>query len=125
MKARRSWADAIQTLREYQCQPSLLYPAKLPITINGETKIVHDKTKFTIYFHKYSPTKDSKWKTPKQGGKRHPSKNKESNLSTKPKEHSHTNIIPPLTMKITGSHRIPWGVPCGPLRVLGKTLLAR
>jgi hypothetical protein len=26
MKARRSWADVIQTLREHKCQPRLLYP---------------------------------------------------------------------------------------------------
>jgi hypothetical protein len=29
MKAKRSWADVIQTLREHKCQPRLLYPAKL------------------------------------------------------------------------------------------------
>jgi hypothetical protein len=29
MKARRSWVDVIQTLREHKCQPRLLYPAKL------------------------------------------------------------------------------------------------
>ena len=29
MKARRSWTDVIQTLREHKCQPKLLYPAKL------------------------------------------------------------------------------------------------
>jgi hypothetical protein len=46
MKARRSWADLIQTLREHKCHPRLLYPAKLSITIDGETKIFHDKTKF-------------------------------------------------------------------------------
>jgi hypothetical protein len=49
MKARRSWADVIQTLREHKCQPRLLYPAKLSITIDEETKIFHDKTKFTQY----------------------------------------------------------------------------
>jgi hypothetical protein len=27
----------------------LLYPAKLSITIDGETKVLHDKTKFTHY----------------------------------------------------------------------------
>jgi hypothetical protein len=47
MKARRSSADVIQTLREHKCQDRLLYPAKLSITINGETKLFHDKTKFT------------------------------------------------------------------------------
>jgi hypothetical protein len=36
----------MQTLREYKCQPRLLYPAKFSITIGGETKIFHDKTKF-------------------------------------------------------------------------------
>ena len=49
MKTRRAWTDVIQTLREHKCQPSLLYPAKLSITIDGETKVFHDKTKFTYY----------------------------------------------------------------------------
>jgi hypothetical protein len=49
MKARGSWADVMQTLREHKCQPRLLYPEKLPITIDGETKIFHDKTRFTQY----------------------------------------------------------------------------
>jgi hypothetical protein len=47
MKARRSWADVIQTLREHKGQPRLLYPAKLSITTDRENKIFHDKTKFT------------------------------------------------------------------------------
>jgi hypothetical protein len=49
MKARRAWTDFIQTLRKHKCQPRLLYPAKLSITIDGETKVFHDKTKFTQY----------------------------------------------------------------------------
>ena len=49
MKARRAWTDVIQTLREHKCQPRLLYPAKLSITIDGETKVFHDKNKFTQY----------------------------------------------------------------------------
>ena len=49
MKARRSWKEVIQTLREHKFQPRLLYPEKLSITINGENKVVHDKTKFTQY----------------------------------------------------------------------------
>jgi hypothetical protein len=49
MKARRAWTDVIQTLRENKCQPSLLYPAKLSITLDGETKVFHDRTKFTHY----------------------------------------------------------------------------
>jgi hypothetical protein len=49
MKTRRSWTYVIQTLREHKCQSRLLYPAKLSITIDGETKVFHDKTKFTQY----------------------------------------------------------------------------
>jgi hypothetical protein len=54
MNPRRSWADVIQTLREHKCQPRLLYPAKLSITIDGENKIFHDKTKFTQYLSTHS-----------------------------------------------------------------------
>jgi hypothetical protein len=39
----------MQTLREYKCQPKLLYSAKLSITIDRETKVLHDKTKFIQY----------------------------------------------------------------------------
>ena len=49
MKARRAWTDVIQTLREHKCEPRLQYPSKLSITIDGETKVFHDKTKFTQY----------------------------------------------------------------------------
>jgi len=54
MKARISWTDVIQTLREHKCQLKLLYLAKLSINIGGETKIFHDKTKFTQYLSKNS-----------------------------------------------------------------------
>jgi hypothetical protein len=36
-KARRSWTEVVQTLREHKCQPRLLYPTKFSITIEGET----------------------------------------------------------------------------------------
>jgi hypothetical protein len=49
MKVRRSWTDVIQTLREHKCQPRLLYPTKLSITIDGETKVFREKIKFTQY----------------------------------------------------------------------------
>ena len=39
----------MQTLKEHKCQPRILYPAKLSITIDGENKIFHDKTKFKQY----------------------------------------------------------------------------
>jgi hypothetical protein len=49
MKGKRSWTDVIQALREHKCQPRLLYPAKLSTNIQGETKVFHEKTKFTQY----------------------------------------------------------------------------
>ena len=49
MKARRAWTGVIQTLREHKFQPRLLYSAKLSITIDGEPKVFHYKTKFTHY----------------------------------------------------------------------------
>jgi hypothetical protein len=49
MKVRRAWKDVIQTLREQKCQPRLLYPDKLSITLDGETKVFHDRTKFIHY----------------------------------------------------------------------------
>jgi hypothetical protein len=49
MKARRSWTNVRQTLREHKCQLRLLYPAKLSITIDGQTKVFHDKTEFIQY----------------------------------------------------------------------------
>ena len=36
MKARRSWIDVIQTLREHKCQPKLLYLEKHSIAIDRE-----------------------------------------------------------------------------------------
>jgi hypothetical protein len=37
----------MQTLREHKFKLRILYPAKLSITIDGETKVFLDKTKFT------------------------------------------------------------------------------
>jgi hypothetical protein len=51
MKARRSWTDVIQTLREHKCQPRILDPAKISITIDRETILFHDITKFTQYLY--------------------------------------------------------------------------
>jgi hypothetical protein len=67
MKTRRSWTDVIQALREYKCQPRLLYPTKISITIYGETKGFHNKTKFTHYLS-MNPTltRIIKGKTPTQ-----------------------------------------------------------
>ena len=49
MKARRSWIDVLQKLRDHGCSPRLLYTAKLSFTIDGEHKIFQDKNKFKQY----------------------------------------------------------------------------
>jgi hypothetical protein len=54
MKARRAWSEVMQTLREHKCQPRLLYPAKLSINIDRETKIFQDKSKFKQYLYTYT-----------------------------------------------------------------------
>jgi hypothetical protein len=45
INARRSWKDIFQALKENNCQPRLVYPAKLSFLIKGETKIFHNKEK--------------------------------------------------------------------------------
>ena len=49
MKARRSWEDVLQTLRDNECKSRLLYPVKLSITTDGENNIFHDKIRFKQY----------------------------------------------------------------------------
>ena len=67
MKDRRAWIDVIQTLREHKYQPRLLYQAKLSITIDGETKVFHDKNQIhTLSFHESSPSKDNNRKKKNQ-----------------------------------------------------------
>jgi hypothetical protein len=58
MKARRSWTDVIKTVREHKCQPRLLNPAKLLITIDGETKSSTTKPNSHIIFPQIQPFKE-------------------------------------------------------------------
>ena len=39
----------MQTLRNHRCQPRLLYPEKHSVTVNGQSKIFHDRTRFKQY----------------------------------------------------------------------------
>jgi hypothetical protein len=67
----------MQTLREHKWQPRILYPAKLSIIIDGETKVFHDKNQIHIIsFHESSSSKDYIGKTPTQGEKLNPRKSK-------------------------------------------------
>jgi hypothetical protein len=100
MKARRFWTD-IQTLREQKCQPRLLYPAKLSITIDGETKVFQNKTKFTHYLSMNPPLQriitEKKNNTMMETTKTY--KKQESNPPINQKEDSHKNRMPTLTKK--------------------------
>ena len=49
LKGRRSYIDILPTLRDQGCKSSLLYPARLSITIEIETKIFRDKIIFKQY----------------------------------------------------------------------------
>jgi hypothetical protein len=104
MKARRSWADFIQTRREHKCQPRILCPAKLTITIDGETKVFHDKTKCTQYLSKnLTLQRIIKGKLQQKKGN-YTLEKQEIKFSTNLKEDSHMNRIPTLTTKIRGSN---------------------
>ena len=45
LKTRRVWNNTFQALKEYGCQPRLLYPAKLAFRFDDEIKSFHDKQK--------------------------------------------------------------------------------
>jgi hypothetical protein len=104
MEARRFWTDAIQTLREHKCQARLLYQEKHSITIDGETKVFHEKTEFTQYLS-MNPALQRIIK----GKHKHKDRNytldkAKNNPSTNLKEDSRKNRIPTLTTEITGSN---------------------
>jgi hypothetical protein len=104
VKARRSWTDVLQTIREHKYQPWLLYPAKLLITIDGKNMIVHDKNKFTQYLSTNSALQRIINGEHQHRRETSPYKKQKSNLSTNSKEDSHTKIVLPLRTKITGSN---------------------
>jgi hypothetical protein len=52
----------------------VLYLAKLLVTIDGESKIFHDKNKFTQYLSTNPGLQRIIWKTPTQRGKLYPRK---------------------------------------------------
>jgi hypothetical protein len=45
LKARRAWSEVFQALNENNCNPRILYPAKLSFKIGGAIKIFQNKQK--------------------------------------------------------------------------------
>ena len=69
MKARRTWIDIIQTLREHKCQQRLLRPVKLSIIIDGKNKEFYEKNQIhLISYHESSPSVDNNGKISTQNG---------------------------------------------------------
>ena len=46
MQARRQWDDLYKALKEKNCQPRIIYPAKLSLKYEGEIRTFPDKQKF-------------------------------------------------------------------------------
>jgi Holliday junction resolvase RusA-like endonuclease len=45
LKARNSWSEVFQALKENNFRPRIVYPAKLSLKIDGEIEIFHDNQK--------------------------------------------------------------------------------
>ena len=116
IKARISWTEVIQTLREHKCQPRLRYLATLSVTIGGETKVSWQNQIHTIPFHESRPSKNNKGKTLTQGGLLCPRKSRKVILQKNLKEDRYKNRITNLTTGITGSSNY---FPLIPLNVNG------
>ena len=101
MKDRSYWTDVIQNLRKHKCQSRLLYPAKLSITVDGETKVFHDKRKIAKYLSTNTTLQSIGGKHQQKEGNYTLEKARNC-LLTKQKER-HTIITLPLITKVTGS----------------------
>jgi hypothetical protein len=49
LKARRTWSEVFQALKENNFSAMILYPAKLLFKIDGGIKVFHDKQKLKQY----------------------------------------------------------------------------
>jgi hypothetical protein len=56
LKARKAWSEVFWALNENNCNPRILYPAKLSFEIDEAIKVSMTKT---IYDHQATTTKDS------------------------------------------------------------------
>jgi hypothetical protein len=64
IKARRAWAQVLQTLKYQGYQTMLLYPVKLSIITDGENKILYDKVNLNSIYLKSSATEVVRRNTP-------------------------------------------------------------
>jgi hypothetical protein len=49
LKVRREWSEVFQALNENNCNPGILYPAKLSFKTGGVIKVFYDKQKLKQY----------------------------------------------------------------------------
>lgn len=81
MKARRTWSEVIQTLREHKCKPRRLYPAKLNQHRWRNQNIPGQNHIQTVSIYQPSPTEDPRRKTPTQGRNLHQRQDKILSIS--------------------------------------------
>jgi hypothetical protein len=101
MKAKRTWSEVMQTLREHKCQIRLPYSAKLSINIDREIKIFQNKTKFKQYL--YTNTALKRIIEENSNTRKIPAPKKGQNikhLTTKSKAESHKHIKLPTKTKL-------------------------
>jgi hypothetical protein len=60
LKPRRAQMNILQALKEYKCQPGLLYSAELSVIIKGENKPFYEKAFERTYDHQSRPTEETK-----------------------------------------------------------------
>jgi len=93
VKARRFWADIIQTLREHEFHLRLLYPANFSINIDGV--IPSQNQIHTISLHKSSPTKNNRKLQHKEGNYTLEKTRKQSSFNKTKRKYTHKHNSTP------------------------------
>ena len=70
LQARREWQKIFQAMRTRGLQPTLLYPARLSIKIQGQIRSFPDKRSLKEYLHQTSFARDAKGAAVRKGRKR-------------------------------------------------------
>jgi dissimilatory sulfite reductase (desulfoviridin) alpha/beta subunit len=53
LKAKKAWRNVIHALRKNNCQPGIVYPAKLCFNIDEEIRTFPDKIKLKLFMSSY------------------------------------------------------------------------
>jgi hypothetical protein len=75
LKARRTWSEGFQALKENNFNPRILYPLKLSFKIDGAIKVIQDKQKLKQYMTTKPPLQkilQGIWHTENESKKKKP-----------------------------------------------------